>query len=130
MSQSSIILKMGNVFKNSTQHIYVVGEVDFRVIKLDRPWFRTTNVSLCYPQVTTEKPSDLFINYEVPLTIEYFLIPSDHASYNCYDGMELRSQYKTRIVMLEGDYNYYDGYHNMKIIDSAIVPITKNYAMK
>jgi hypothetical protein len=121
---------MGNVFKNSTQHIYVVGEVDFRVITLDRPWFRTTNVSLRYPQVTTKKPSDLSINYEVPLTIEYFLIPSDHASNNCYDGMELRSQYKTRIVMLEGECNYYDGYHNMKIIDSAVVPITKNYAMK
>ena len=123
---------MGNNYTKKAYDttVYIVGEVDFRVIRLDWPWFRKTNMSLRYPQFTNSKPKDLFIDYEMPLKIEFFLIPQDDVKNNCCGGMDLRLQGKTRKVMLEGKYDMWNGYHDMKVIDSEIVPITKDYAAK
>lgn len=116
---------MGN-----TQTVYVLGEVDFRVIRLDQPWFSNENLCLRYPQTATLRPENLVINYNTPLKIQYFTIPMEDCKKYCYDGMKLRQQGMTRILLLEGTYSYFFGYPMMKVIDEKIVTIIQSYAMK
>lgn len=118
---------MGN-----TQTVYVSGEVDFRVLRLDfnQPWFRKTNLCLRYPQTVTIRPDNLVVNYNTPLKTQYFTISNDDCEAYCCDGMKLREQGFTRILLLESTYNYFTSYSMTKVIEAKVVPITQNYAMK
>jgi len=124
---------MGN-----THTVYVVGEVDFRVLKFDRPLLRKSNLTLRYPRVINytsphdveKMPIELSVDYDAPLTIEHFMVPQEDCQKYCLDGSQLRHEDKTRIVCLEGQYNSLYGYTGMKVVQSKVVPITRGYAMK
>jgi hypothetical protein len=111
------------------QLVYIVGEVDFKQVRLNQPLFRKGNIYLRYPQVTVGRPKDLSVNYGAPLRVEHYSVPREDIVAYCYDGMELKSLDQTRVVMLEGYQNLF-GYTDLKVVDSAVVQIAKNSAMK
>lgn len=114
---------MGN-----SQTVYIIGEVDFRAVRLDRLSSLRTNLCLRYTHISKDRPTKLSVNYESSLSINYFWI--ENLKGICSNGMDLRKNNQTRIVLLEGKYNYLTGYSNLKVLESKIVPITKRYALK
>lgn len=118
---------MGNSF---THEIFIVGEVDYRVICLDRPLLYKTNLCFRYPTFYSSKPLTLEVNYDQPLAFKYLNV-SNRETINAYSPLELRHNDKTTIAMIQGYQSSLTGFvYNCQIIDSKIVPITKGYAMK
>jgi hypothetical protein len=115
--------------QGNTETHYIAGEFDFRIIRLEAPWFSKTNLCLRYPEVTTTRPATLSIDYDVPLTTKYLLIPDTLGAIS-WGGMDLRGRDMTRIVLFQAQYNSVSGYSDFKLLERKEVPITKNYAMK
>jgi len=111
----------------NTRPVFIVGEVDFRIIRIDRAinfsW-KETNICLRYPEVSFERPSTIEVNYEKDLTYGYYLIPDRQPPVYCNDGTHLRSKDKTRIVLLEGIYNKLTGkISGLSVVDAKIIDI-------
>lgn len=70
------------------------------------------------------------MDYERELEIGYYAIPQEQRQKYCLDGMELRMEHKTRLVLLKGIYNTLFGYRDMRVVESEEIDIVKNYAMK
>jgi hypothetical protein len=112
------------------REVYIVGEVDYRVIRLDGRW--GCNLCLRYPSELIFKPDDLrsSMDYERELELGYYAIPPEERQKYCSGGGELRMEGKTRLVLLKGVYNTLFGYRDMQVVDSKEIYIVKNYAMK
>jgi hypothetical protein len=112
------------------REVYIVGEVDFRVIRLDGRL--GCNLCLRYPSELIFKPDDLrsSMDYDRQLELGYYAIPQEEHQKYCLDGAELRMEHKTRLVLLKGEYNTLFGYRNMRVVESKEILIVKNYAMK
>lgn len=117
---------MGNLL---SEQIYIVGEVDYRVVRLDQPFWRASNLCLRYPTFSTMKPSMVTVNYDQPVNCQYLFVSNiDQINQN---GSQLRQEGKTTIVMVEGYRNLVTGsLSDYQIIASEIVPMTKSYARK
>jgi|SRR5579872_2083720 len=96
-----IILVLMGITMN--REVYVVGEVDFRVIRIDGRW--GCNLCLRYPSELIFKPDDLNVDYERQLELGYYAISPEEYQKYCSDGMVLRLRGKTRLVLLKGTYN-------------------------
>lgn len=116
-----------------SEHCYITGEVDYRVIRFDQPVFSSSNLCLRYPTVGYCPDESIKVNYDPEHLNMLWLSVSKDISLKCNtpSGMDLRQDYKTKVVLLEGDRNLITGsWTNINLLKSKILPITLNYAMK
>lgn len=105
------------------QTVYIVGEVDFKPIKLGGQLIHNGNICVRNPQLKTKKPNRLLIDKNTPLSIAYFYVPNKDAIINRRHGPWLKKNKQARLVLLKGSYDCLCGLTDMKVIDSAIVPM-------
>jgi hypothetical protein len=108
--------------------VYVIGEVDYQLLRFDHKW--GTNLCLRYSYELAYEPSELVMNYSLPLNLKYFKISNYQYKVIISDIEKLISDGNTKIVSLTGTYNPLYGYFDMYVIDSKIVPITMSYLRK
>jgi hypothetical protein len=102
---------MGNLYEKT----YIVGEVDYQVVALDRPLLYPANICLRYPSYFTIEPV-FKINYNQPLHQDWLFVSNrDAISFDRPIG-------KTRIVMIECNRNIITGYFSdCKIIKHDLI---------
>lgn len=111
------------------EHVYIIGEVDERVIRLDFPWFRNANMCLRYSEILKERPKDDVINIRCEKNVAFlylFVPPSVLWSY------PHRSEHGSSNVILLGGYrNKITGViSSIYLIRTDIVPQINGYAKK
>jgi hypothetical protein len=83
----------------SPKTLYIVGEVDSRVIQLDRPWFTKRNLCLRYASEYEQKPeADWQVNYEQDFNTRWVWLAQHEVNevkqnYMTYGIREISKQY-------------------------------------
>ncbi len=127
LSHLSSLNQMGNCL---SEQIYIVAEVDYRLIRLDQPLLTNKNLCLRYPTISTTQPHGFTVNYNQPLQILYLNVYNID-EIRSFNGSQLRIEGKTTVVMVKCWRNKLTGWlSDCQIMMFETVPITKSYAMK
>jgi hypothetical protein len=126
------VIIFGILFAN--RPVYIIGEVDFRSVRLDQISSKSGNLCLRYATVTPTRPVDFHVDYDQKLTFTYYQISPDLYHQIGLDGSTLMSKDMTRIVMLKGSTTIlnlvFGRYNDLSILDAKLEPLVHRYSLK